>query len=190
MNNTLFKWTYEDADDELAMCDDSERFNLIWQLGSFQSLENDEFMRLLGKWWSKCTGIGQSGDALWDTYPFMESDFRGPIQAMMTPEELEAWASLPDTLTIYRGCYDINKWGWSWSLSKELAKQFPLYLRYRRPGEQPLLVTARIPKTEIIALKLDRGEPEIIAWRPKHLSTHRMKAPGNNALVFEGPALG
>lgn len=189
MDTSLYRYSYEEADDELSLCHSYERFPLLLEMAKFGCLDDSDFIRLLGKWWSACDNIGKSEGALWDTNAFMCWDHNGPMREMMTLEEMQAWEVLPDTVTVYRGCYDINKWGWSWSLSKEIAKKFPLYLRYRRPGEQPLLVTARVPKTHIVAVKLGRNEQEIITWRPKHLSTHRMTAPGNNALVFESSSL-
>ena len=102
---------------------------------------------------------------------------RGTVREMMTDEELEAYAALPDVVTIYRGCYKANKWGLSWSLSRQVAEEFPTLLRYRRDGEQPLLVTAKIMKTDVVAVKMDRGEQEVIAWRPKHISTRHLLQP-------------
>jgi hypothetical protein len=94
---------------------------------------------------------------------------------MMTYEERDQLEALPDVVTIYRGCYQNNKHGLSWSLSKEIAEKFPLLNRYWRPTEQPYLVTAKVNKDDIIALKNDRGESEVITYRPKHFSTRRIK---------------
>ncbi len=189
MDTSLYQYSYEEADDELSLCSSKERFPLLLEMANFGCLDDTDFMRLLGKWWSACDNIGESEDALWDTNAFMCWDHNGPMREMMTADELQAWEELPDTVKVYRGCYDINKWGWSWSLSKEAAKKFPLYLQHRRPGEQPLLVTARVPKRLIVAVKLDGGEPEIITWRPEHLSTYSIYTPGDNALVFGNPSL-
>lgn len=178
------KVSFEEADRELALCDSYERLPKLLELEMWGWLETRDFVRLLGEWWSSCDNIGEYADDLWDTQAFMWWPFNGPMPEMMTAEELDAYNALPEMVTIYRGCYQINKWGWSWSLSKDVAKKFPFFLRYHRPGDQPLLVTAKAKKKNIIAVKLDRGESEIITWTPRHLSTHRIKVPEGNPLVI------
>lgn len=185
MNTILNQLSYDEANKELAICNSYERLPIL--LDMTWQLSKTDFVRLLGEWWSSCDNISEYSEELEDLEVFLDMGYYGTLHEMMTPEEVEAWEALPEIVTIYRGCYDINKWGWSWSLSKDVAKKFPTYHRYRRPGEQALLVTARVSKGRIVAVKLDRGEQEIITWRPKHLSTHRIQTPGNNALVFEPP---
>lgn len=140
-------------------------------------LSKTDFVRLLGEWWSSFDNIGEFSEWLEDLDVFLDMGYYGTVREMMTPEELTAWEALPEMVTIYRGCYDINKWGWSWSLSKDVAKKFPIYHRYRRSGEQALLVTAKAHKKNVIAVKLGRNEFEVITRYPKHLSTHYMKLP-------------
>lgn len=62
----------------------------------------------------------------------------------------------------------------SWSTDKATAERFPTLTRYRQDG-QPLLVTARVAKDRVIALKHDRAEAEIIALRPAHVSTRYLR---------------
>lgn len=187
MDTSHDQLSFEEADKELAFCNSYDRLPTLLDMRDYLSRTN--FIRLLGEWWSSCDNISEYSEELEDLEVFLDMGYYGTLKEMMTSEELAAWESLPEFVTIYRGCYEINKWGWSWSLSKDVAKSFPSYLRYCRPGDRPLLVTAKVAKKRIIAVKLDRGEQEIITWRPKHLSTHRMKTPGNNAPVFEEPAL-
>lgn len=56
----------------------------------------------------------------------------------------------------------------SWSLSREVASKFPFYNRYR--CSEPLLITGRVQKSDIIALKLDREEQEVIAYEVELIS--------------------
>jgi len=67
-------------------------------------------------------------------------------------------------LTVYRGCYGINRVGLCWTLDRAVAERFPTYNRYRRPGLVPELLTGRVAKDRAVLL-LDRGEQEIIAPR-------------------------
>lgn len=90
---------------------------------------------------------------------------RTHLDAMMAPEEREAFDRLPQILTVYRGCYGFNRNGLSWSLSRDVAEQFVTTLwRYRRPGLTGLLLTGRVNKNNCV-LKLGRAEQEVIAPR-------------------------
>lgn len=172
MDIFLKRLTYEEARGHLAYCDSYSRLPTLLDINC--SLADDDFLRLLGEEWSGFDNTGHNIDHLWDT-AFGWWAQNGPLTEMMTSEELDAYNALPDVVTVYRGCYRTNKWGLSWSLSKEVANEFPSYRRYCRPGEQPLLVTAKALKKNIIAVKLDRDESEIITWRPKHVSTRHIK---------------
>jgi hypothetical protein len=86
----------------------------------------------------------------------------GPAAEMMTDEERAALAALPARVRLYRGAdRGINERGLCWSLERATAQRFPFYLRYR--AADPVLVTATIRKTCIVALKFGRGEREVIA---------------------------
>lgn len=135
--------------------------------------EPHEWLTVLGEEWSGCDNIAQFVDQLFDETPFGEAlDYPG---AMMTPDEQTALRDLPDEVEVYRGCYLDNKWGLSWSLDRAVAAKFPGLHRYCRPSEPPLLVRAKIAKAKVIALKLDREEAEIICWRPRHVSTSKLR---------------
>jgi len=163
--------SYEEAIERLAFCDSKSRLPAL--LGFHWRMNGADFLRLLGEEWSGFDNITHFIDDLWDT-AFGWCQQAGVIRAMMTLDEQAAYDALPDVVTVYRGCYKPNKWGLSWSLSKEVAESFPSYSRYRQEG-QPLLVTAKAEKRNVIAVKLDRDEAEVITWRPKHVSTRYLK---------------
>ncbi|MDQ0564929.1 hypothetical protein GRI55_09750 [Erythrobacter citreus] len=138
-------------------------------------LEWKDWVTLLGEEWTCCDNIAQFTDALVEDTPFADL-IENPSWGrwMMDEAEREAFAGLPDTVTIWRGCYTFNKWGLSWSLDRERAAAFPFLHRYTREGEQALLVKATVAREEVIALKLDRNEAELIVHRPKHVSTSHL----------------
>jgi hypothetical protein len=135
--------------------------SLSWQM------KRDDWLTLLGENWSTCDNISEWWDDLLDTQfaDLTESplDFR---HHMMTADEGAALKALPENVTIFRGCYADNKRGLSWTLDKATAAKFPTLHRYRQNG-QPLLIRACVARDEILALKLDRREAEVIARRPK-----------------------
>jgi hypothetical protein len=171
----------EAAQDALHYCNSFNRLPTliaIW-LGSCGDISAEEWLRLLGEEWTCCDNIAQyvgydEEVSLWDT-PLAEvlsGDLDG--SPMMTPEERLAFAALPDEVEVWRGCYEHNKWGLSWSLDRDTAAKFPAQHRYRHEG-QPILVRAVAKKRDIAALKLDRGEAEVITHRPRHVSTSHIR---------------
>lgn len=165
--------TIEEADTAIAACGSFSRVEMMLEMS--WDMEVVDWLRVFGDWWSMCDNIGVYLDDLWDT-PFADlADARTELRHhFMNDDERAAFDALPDMLTIWRGCYAANKWGLSWSMDRATAERFPTLIRYRQEG-QPLLVKAKVAKQDIIALKLDRGESEVIAWRPKHIATSHIR---------------
>ena len=115
------------------------------------------WLRLLGEEWSTLDNIFSWHDALRQLLP-------GRVTLLLMDEdERAAWRGLPDVVTIYRGCSEVNVDGLSWSLCPEIARRFPTLTRYMPPkGRRPLLVTAEVTKRRVTAVKLGRGEREIV----------------------------
>lgn len=87
---------------------------------------------------------------------------RGDRHDMMNDEDRQALRSLPDEVTIYRGCQKgLNENGLSWTLDKSKAEFFA-----NRFGKKGIILERKISKSEIVALLTVRGETEII-WEGK-----------------------
>lgn len=66
--------------------------------------------------------------------------------------------------------------GFSWSLDRRTAAKFPFMTRYST--DEPRLLTATISKNRAAALKLDRGEQEVIVFDyPDEPSVHWTEEP-------------
>jgi hypothetical protein len=52
----------------------------------------------------------------------------------------------------------------SWTLSLEVAKEFPTLLRCRVP--YPVVYRASVKKTRVLAVKVSRDEEELITFGP------------------------
>ena len=152
----------------LSYCDSFTRLPTILDLAFEMPFQ--EWLRLLGEEWTGCDNISHHIDSLSEHFSFCEY----PIRELMDADEQRVYNNLPDVLTIYRGCYANNKRGICWSMDRDVAEKFPFHLRYRQPG-QPLLVKARVRKSDIIAVKLGRNEAEIIAYNAKIVSTSHAK---------------
>ena len=140
--------------------------------------DGGDWLHELGSQWTGFDNVHVYADELAEAV-FMHHQDGYPITPMMNEAELEAFDQLPEVLTVYRGCYALNKWGFCWSLDRAVAERFPFMNRYGGEG-RPLLVKATLQKSQIAALKLDRSEAEIVTFeRPKciSISTARMSAP-------------
>lgn len=139
-----------------------------WHLGLAR--ERD-WLKVLGDQWIKCDNPSRYIDDLRLTTPFgLVADGKIPNSVMMSLAEQRCLSLLPDEFRIFRGCYRSNRAGVSWSLHKDAARNFPYLHRFYRPEETPLLVEAVVQKRDVIALKLDRDEAEVITLRPEVVS--------------------
>jgi len=154
------KMTYEKADEMLLFCGSHEKMGAILDLLRSVPIDFKTWLRILGENWSVCDNIFAYHKLLKCFLPKV-----GPVVEMMTEDELAAYEALPDTVTIYRGCGKKNKNGASWSLDKNIAAKFPFLNRYQSPD--PILVTAKVKRSEILAVKLGRQESEVITFYAK-----------------------
>lgn len=164
---------------QLALGSSYDRLPAMLECASF--CDSEDWLRELGNQWTGFDNVGAYADELinaldvhhWNDYP---------VKLMMEPAELEAFDQLPEVLTVYRGCYALNKWGFCWSLNRAIAERFPFCNRYGGEG-RPLLVKATLKKSQVAALKLDRNEAEIVTFeRPKCVSISTARAPAPRAV--------
>ena len=122
----------------------------------------NDWLTLLGDYWKSC-------EDLWDHKKYLRRLLanKGPLWPMMTAEDAECYRSLPDTVTIYRGCD--RRWltGLCWSLDRAVTESFPFMTR--RKARYPVLITAEVPKLKIAAVLLGRGESEIVTCHAKRI---------------------
>lgn len=78
---------------------------------------------------------------------------------MMNKDERKAFDALPDMLTIYRGCWEGNIYGHSWTLNGEVALRFATR---HAPDGQPLVLGGKVPKAKVFALLTERNEDEVV----------------------------
>ena len=154
------------ADEVLQYCDSYSRMGTLVDLAD--ELSRDDWHAVLGREWSCCDNIGAYRATLRRLLPT-----HGPVRPMMTADEQAAYDALPERITVYRGCDTHNMRGASWSLDRDVARRFPFLMRYR--AARPLLVTATVLKSRVLALKLDRSETVVITF---HARQTRLEALG------------
>ena len=140
-------------------CNSMERIPKLLEMREVLPVRS--WLRLLGESWSAADNIAAYIPQLLFEPPISNMD--GPIRAMMSHDEWEEFLSFPETLEIYRGCYEgVNENGCCWSLDKNIARRFPTLVRYRRSNANAILRHGTVWKHEIIAYKNDRNEREVI----------------------------
>lgn len=145
-----------------------DSFNRIaWLIDNKRKIEERDWLTLLGETWEQSDGIGPNRRVLRSFMPE-----RGPVPEMMTLEDAMAWEALPEQITVYRGCGPVNMLGASWSLSRDVAARFPTLMRYRQA--EPLLVTARVRRDRVLAMKLGRGELELVTFHARRVAVERL----------------
>lgn len=85
-----------------------------------------------------------------------------PVLEMMDAAERGEFNKLKDSFCVYRGCGPINEAGICWTLDRNVAMRFPFQNRYTQ--KEPRLITGSVERLQIVALKLDREEREIISF--------------------------
>jgi hypothetical protein len=159
--------TIREARAELAMASSYTRMGILIDLAE-RGMRMTSWLRVLGEEWEMCDDIGA-----WqlDIYQIVEG--WTPARQMMTTAERRVFDALPDVVTVYRGCGPHNQHGLSWSLSREIAVGFPFLHRYKQT--EPMLVTARVQKDDILAYKNGRDEQEVIVFDHTVVSVERIE---------------
>lgn len=150
--------------EQLLMYHDSySRLGEIMRFSAIMSRRS--WLRLLGEHWTGLDNLFAWNDELRQLLP-------GRVTLLlMNEDERAAWCELPDIVTIYRGCSEVNLNGLSWSLCPEIASKFPALMRFMPPkGRRPLLATGEVAKRRVIAVKLDREEREIVTLHARQVA--------------------
>jgi hypothetical protein len=113
------------------------------------------------QYWSLLSDIWTDTENQWqglNKWKQLLSSNRPSRHYLMNKEEFNLLQSLPDEVTIYRGCQaGINENGLSWTLNKKKAEFFA-----NRFGKEGIILERKIPKSNIIAFLNGRGESEVI----------------------------
>jgi hypothetical protein len=113
------------------------------------------------KYWSLLSSIWTDTENQWqnlEQWKELLSSNRPERHYLMDESEVQLLNSLPELVTIYRGCVKgLNEDGLSWTLNKSKAEFFA-----NRFGKEGIILEREIPKSDIIAVLTGRGESEVI----------------------------
>lgn len=152
------RWTFEEASNHVfRWCNSYERLPVVLSLRG--KMAAPDWWRLLGEQWTCFDNVAEYKERL-RTY-LLRANAKN-LSAMMTEDEHLELAAMPDVLTVYRGCYQVNADGLSWSLDRKIAAKIPSLSRYRRQNDTPLLLQGKVKKSRAV-LMLGRNEQEIVS---------------------------
>lgn len=146
-----------DLADKIKFCDSYSRLPALIEL--FEP-GNSEWFALLGHVWSVCDNVSQYQDELRVIFNHSPPAL---VALVMDEDERADFEALPDEITIYRGCYEFNRRGLSWTLDRSVAESFTTQNRYHHPDKEPMVLEAVANKSDCL-LKLGRDEKEIVCF--------------------------
>jgi len=148
-----------EAANELLMCFSTRRrlYEMIMALGDQPP---EVFWPVWLLFWSR---TDYSAD-FHDNLPGMFKR-KGPAYPYYDDAEKETYHSLPDTITVYRGCDRRFVSGVSWSTERKVAEYFGMGGRGPIP-EHPVIITGTITKSSPDLFYVSHGEGEIVC-RPQ-----------------------
>ena len=144
------------AAEEIIFGPGVDSLSRIYAIAYFLSpprMDRSDWLHLVGSGWSLCDNPWRCRE---DLKRLLGT--QGPLVEMMTGEEIVEYEKLPERVTIYRGAGKRRRMGASWTLSRDIAAKFC----YRTT--KPMLYTAVARKNQILAVKLDRAEREVITF--------------------------
>lgn len=146
----------------LDLADSYTRAEALLRVYFHKVLSRNDWFKRAGEEWSGCDNIGLYRLRF---ARILRGANRAELDLMMDAGERATLTALPEMLTVYRGCYEFNRIGLSWTLSEDVARAFVTkYRRYVCEGKAPLLLTGLVRKSTCV-LKLERCEQEVIAPR-------------------------
>ncbi len=125
-------------------------------------MDDEDYWDELGDIWCQIKNPGEYLVALPDLF---HPGNRGTEKRflMMNEEEQAALQTLPEKLTIYRGCAEGNRVGFSWSIDREKAEWFAHRCGFAEyNASDTLLLVGECRKADVVAHFTRREEEEIV----------------------------
>lgn len=146
---TNLLWTYTDS---------NLRWELFADLAEKGKLSDEAFNKGLAIAWTEGRGTGD--------FRAIQYFMRCKKELVMNEEELAYYNSLPDKVTLYRGCSieeyedEDSCFGISWTTSRDVAEFFA----FRNEQEDTAVYSIEVDKEDIKAVFLSRNEFEAICF--------------------------
>lgn len=143
-----------------SVCDKPERLRTFHKIASELGIDDATLF------WSNFWSIWTTSENLHEEEYYIRAliaygEKLGCSTLGLEDEDREALGAMPDMLTVYRGCIEPNRDGWSWTLDRAKAKWFARRA-YCEDSDDRFVLTARAPKNKVIGYLTGRDESEIV----------------------------
>lgn len=139
-----------------------------------------DWLRLLGAAWSDLPRITGWEEYLLTRTPLGSAPW--PVIEMMDASELTAFIDLPDEFLAFRGALAHNHAGLCWSLDMAQAAAYAdryaeHWVRFGHPRPAAYRLTARIDKSQVVAVKRSDSELTLLVAQVDYMDTEVLRAP-------------
>lgn len=149
----------KEAEEQLRSCSSTERIRVL--IGLLQEVTQSDWWQLFYEFICICDTCYEYSDLI---KHILKNARPSQLKLIRPPQVREVIRKLPATVEVYRGGYDINKDGFSWTLNKEVARKFAgKFNRYQISNLQAKIFTGRVKRDKIATYLDDREEEEIIS---------------------------
>jgi hypothetical protein len=124
-----------------------------------QIVDTEVFWKVFHHCWSSCDDTWALNRALLQSLSFHNQEH--PARYYMDRKQRKFYNSLPDVVTVFRGCSKERIRGVSWTTDVAVARGFARGHRGMSPPN-PVVARARIPKSAIFTVLVDREESELV----------------------------
>lgn len=141
---------------------------------------SSDWLRLLGAAWGQLPRIAGWEEFLLTCTPLGTVPW--PVVEMMDAEDLASFIALPDEFLAYRGALAHNHAGLCWSLDMAQAaahadRYADQWVRFGHPRPAAYRLTARVDKSQVVAVRHIDGELTLLVAQVDYLDTEVLPAP-------------
>lgn len=157
---------------------EAERFGAL--VCELDTLSPSDWLRLLGASWADLPRIAGCEEFLLNRTPLGSALW--PVVEMMEGDELAAFIALPDEFIAYRGTLAHNHAGLCWSLGSAQAAAYAhrsadRWTRFSCARPTTYRLTARVDKSQVIAVKRECNGLTVLAAQVDYLDTEILPVP-------------
>jgi hypothetical protein len=139
-----------------------------------QIAEPEVFWKVFHHCWSCCDDTWELNGAL--LHFLLSHDAEDPARNYMDRKQAKFYKRLPNIVTVFRGCSKDRVLGISWTTDVAVAEGFARGHRGISPTN-PVVARARIPRSEIFTVLVDREESEIVLNPTELIEIKRFELP-------------
>jgi hypothetical protein len=122
-------------------------------------VESEVFWKVFHRCWSSCDDTWELNDQLVELLSFHHAHDHAWLH--MEPQQRAFYDALPKVVTVFRGCSEERIRGGSWTTDVAVARGFARGHRGMSPPN-PVVARARMPKSAIFTVLVEREEREIV----------------------------